>query len=183
MFKKILKSLQIGFLLRLKKIPLFSSVCFIMGEVETEHYIAKTGKTVYKKLSMGLVNYNAVDNELKYALAALISTAGNIRWIGTNGLIVSNVSATAENEDGIGESDTGYPYITTKDSGGTGSQNWVKFKGVRTAAGAETHTTIQIGLSWGDGEATFVKVYAEQSITKTMATGDVLTIYWKLTAA
>ena len=78
-----------------------------------------------------LINFNTVNVNLKYAVAALISTTGNTKWVGTNTLISDQGAATGD--DGIAETTGNYPYVTTKDSGGTGSVNWVKWKGVRTA--------------------------------------------------
>ncbi len=176
----MLKKLMLNFLILLKKIPAFQSIAFITGQVDLEHYVAKTGKIIKTSLPMGLINFNTVDNKLKYALAALISTTGNTRWIGVNGLIVSNTAATADGEDGMGETTGNYPYVTTKDSGGAGSTNAVVFKGVRTAAGAETHADMELGLDFTDG-GSFVTEYATQTISKTLATSDVLSIYWKLT--
>ena len=182
MLKKVLKSLQIGFLHQLKKVPGCESISFITGQVELEHYVAKTGETIYEKLPMELINYNTVDNNLKYALAALISTTGNTRWIGTNSLIDGYSSQSGKDgileTSGVGE----FPYITTKDSGGAGSQNWVKFKGVRTAQGAETHTSLGIGLNIVSDYELGTE-YASQTISKTLALNDVLTVYWTLTAS
>lgn len=176
----MLKKLMLNFLFLLKKLPAFKSIAFVTGQVELEHYVAKTGKVIKTVLPMGLINFNTVNNNLKYALAALISTTGNSRWIGTNGLIASNVSATADGEDGIAETTSDYPYVTTKDSGGTGSQNWVKFKGVRTAAGSETHANLELGLDFNTGSS-FTTIYATQTISKSLSTSDVLTVYWTIT--
>jgi len=163
----------------------FKDICFVTGQLEEEHYHAKTGKTTRRKypvmLLSGLPFFNTVNNNLKYAIPALISTTGNTRWVGTNGLMT-----TADNvgHDGIVQL-AAYgdftPFTTTKDSGGTAAQNWVKWKGVFTAVGALTIARLDLGLNYSTGS--FATPYLNQAVSKVLAINDVYTVYWTLTVA
>jgi hypothetical protein len=123
---------------------------------------------------------NTVDNNLKYALAALISTTGNAYWVGVDGLMTQ---ASSDGKDGIVLFATaaGKPTTTTKDSGGTGAQNWVKWKGVRTAAGTEVLTSAGLGLAYSTYSQLINLSYLTQTISKTLALNDVYTLYWTFT--
>jgi hypothetical protein len=178
-FKKIVKSLYIGFLRMLKRYG-FADIVLMTGEVELEHWHKATGETTVEKLPLGLVNFNTVGNDLKYQIAQAIGASHDI-YVGQQTLMTQ---ASAAGKDGIVynyDGATGYPTTTTKDSGGTGSVAWVKFKGVRTAAGAETFTTVGLGIVYDDGGPSFDYTYASQSVSKTLASGDVLTCYWTIT--
>jgi len=181
--RRTLKLLLIKSLIWLKNSNKYTrGIAIITGQVETVHRVKKTGEIVKDKYPIQLVGlgagfFNTINNNLKYALAKWIGGSNSGEYIGANGLMTQ---ASSNTKDGMGETN-GYPYTTTKDSGGTGSQNWIKFKGVRTAAGAESHANMVLGLAWDTGADDVTTEYASQTISKTLASGDVFTVYWTIT--
>ena len=182
---KLIQSVTILFLMWLKKFKPFKSIILLTGKFEAHHYCKKTGKTTIDRLPVTMLNsmpfFNTVDNELLYCLAKVISTTGNAAWIGVNGLMTQ---ASSDSKDGIIFQTSGdtidYPTTTTKDSGGTGSSASVVFKAVRTAAGAEAIAAADLGIGFS-ALAGFGTEYATQTYAKTLASGDILTVYWTLT--
>lgn len=129
---------------------------------------------------------NTVQNALKYQVAKAIGD-GTTNF-GIDDLFTGNAGqgGAQDGKDGICLSDatTGYTMTTTKDSGGTGSENTIVFKGVYTATGAYTPTTFYLGraLAWTSAAVPFSSnLFAQVSDSVTMANGNVLTVYWTLT--
>lgn len=94
------------------------------------------------------------------------------------------LGGSQDGKDGIAirQSTTCTTMITTKDSGGDGTVQYIKFKGVYTATGAYTSNRVFIGKSFDSATVAFDNyAYAYQDLAKTLATGDQLTIYWTIT--
>lgn len=185
--RKKIKNFLIKSLIWLKNSnPLTRGMIIITGQVRDEVYDPKTKKTVkgdyaIQLLSLGGASFgafNTIQNALKYALARWIGASNATAFIGANSLATQATFAT---RDGICENTTGYAYTTTKDSGGTGAEDNIVFKGVRTAAGAETHAGLQLGLAIIASPIECTTVYASQTVSKTLASSQVYTVYWTLT--
>lgn len=184
MLKKFITGLVIQFILLLKKMPMFNSIVLVTGQVETEHFRPSTGKRTVKKFPKVFLSsfpfFNTVDNNLKYYIAKVISTTGNATWIGSGSLMTQ---ASYQAKDGIAltESTTFYPTTTTKDDGGTGAEAYVKFKGVRTAAGTETIDGAELGVGLLSSPWEFGTTYATQTLSQALVASDVYTVNWTIT--
>jgi len=184
MLKKFIVGLVIESILFLKRFKMFQSINLMYGQIETEYYSAKTKETIKRKFPKHFVGkmifVNTVANALKYYIAKVISTTGNTAWIGANSLMTQ---ASYFGKDGIGltESDTIYSTTTTKDDGGTGSEAYVKFKGVRTAAGSETIDGAELGLQLISSPDEFATVYCTQTLSQSLSVSDVYTVNWTIT--
>ena len=184
MLKKFITGLVIEGIMLLKKLPMFKSIVLVTGQLETEHYIAKTGLTVKKKYPKEFMEkvplFNTIANALKYYIAKVISTTGNGLWIGSNTLMTQSLPS---DKDGLilTEGAGYYPTTTTKDDGGTGAEAYVKFKGVRTAAGSETIDGASLGLDYlGSGDGFNIE-YATGTLSQGLVISDVYTVNWTVT--
>ena len=70
---------------------------------------------------------------------------------------------------------------TTKDDGGTGVENYVKYKGVRTAAGSETVDGAELVLYVTLGPDEFATSYATGTLSQALVVSDVYTVNWTIT--
>ena len=93
--------------------------------------------------------------------------------------------ASADGKDGITLTIGGdhYTTTTTKDDGGTGAEAYVKFKGVRTAAGSETVTAATLGLAYDDSITGLDTEYASQTVSQSLSVTDVYTVNWTVTVS
>jgi len=129
---------------------------------------------------------NTIDTNLFQALANALAD-GTVNF-GIDDLFTTN-AATGGAEDGndgmaLSDGNDGYTCVTTLDSGGDGTEVYAKFKGVYTASGAYSVTTVYLGraLDWIDAATPFsTSQFAYRSASVTMASGQVLTIYWTIT--
>ena len=101
----------------------------VTGQVRDELYDPKTGITTKTIYPVHFAHYNTISTALKYNIAKWIGGSNASEYVGANSLATQ---ASANGKDGIVET-TGYWYTTTKDSGGTGAEDNIVFKGVRTA--------------------------------------------------
>jgi len=181
-FKHKVKNFLIRSLIWLKNTnPLTRGLMIITGQVRDELYDPSTGEIVTQNYPIQLAgNFNTIQNAFKYAIAKWTGASNASGWIGSNGLMTQ---ASFTGNDGILETGTGYSYTTTKDSGGTGAEDNIVFKGVRTAAGSETHATLKLGLSAIASPVEFTTDYASQTISKSLTSGQVYTVYWTVTVS
>lgn len=131
---------------------------------------------------------NTIGNQLKYQIAKALGDGTTD--FGIDSLFTTNDNQSGGGEDGndgvvISDGTTAYTMITTKASGGTGSENTISFKGIFTApAGGYTATLMYLGraLDWIDEATPFTNFqFATASISKSLAEDDQLTAYWDLT--
>lgn len=182
-FKVLLKNAFVSAFIWIKnKIPFTRGMVVLTGQVRDELYDPKTGITTKTIYPIHFAHYNTVNNNLKYAIAKWIGGSNAGEFIGANTLATQ---ASPSGKDGICETTGGYVYTTTKDSGGTGSVNNIVFKGVRTAAGSESHADLEIGLNLDIPVSTYdlTTVYAAQTISKSLTSGQVYTVYWTITVS
>lgn len=181
MFNLILKNLVIKALLFLKNFKPFQSIGLVIGTVTIQHKSALTGKiktSTFRHLLAPILAYNAMQTAVHYAVASLISTTGNAKWIGTNGLATQDQLTLC---DGI--------YInvltaikamaTVKYAGGTGAENYVTFRGTYTEPTGFTPAGFNIGIG-ATPPSTSMTSYATQTYITTINAGDTIIVDWKL---
>ncbi|MGR3218210.1 MAG: hypothetical protein ACUZ8H_00140 [Candidatus Anammoxibacter sp.] len=177
-FRVYLKNSLVKLLIWLKNSNRFTrGIVLMTGQVKDELYDPKTGITIKTVYPLHLASFNSIGTPLKRKIAKWIGASNATEWIGANSLATQ---ASFENKDGIAEQGTGYSYTTTKDSGGTGAEDNIVFKGVRTAAGSESHTSLDIGMTI-KADFSLTTTYATQTISKNLTNGQVYTVFWTFT--